>query len=168
MQKIENYINGELAAPIGGAYLDNFEPATGKVYSQVPDSDERDIDAAVEAASRAFPAWSHMPVAERSNMMLRIADLIEANHDALARAESIDNGKPLKLAHSVDIPPAASSIRFFGTSITHNQSEAHFADDKAINYTQRFSLPAWKKCSRWSVGKFVEQAMTECSWPEES
>ncbi len=155
MQQIENYINGELAAPIGGAYLDNFEPATGKVYSQVPDSDERDVNAAVEAASHAFPAWSHMPVAERSNMMLRIADLIEANHDALARAESIDNGKPLKLAYSVDIPRAASSIRFFGTSITHNQSEAHFADDKAINYTLRQPVGVAGCISPWNLPLYL-------------
>ncbi|MCH7547521.1 MAG: aldehyde dehydrogenase [Planctomycetes bacterium] len=155
MLQITNYINGELVPPIGGAYLDNFEPATGKVYSQVPDSDERDVNVAVEAASRAFPSWSHMPVAERSKMMLRIADLIEANHDALARAESIDNGKPLTLAHAVDIPRAASSIRFFGTSIMHRQSEAHFADDKAINYTLRQPVGVAGCISPWNLPLYL-------------
>ena len=74
MQNIDNYINGELVPPLGGAYLDNFEPATGKVYSQVSDSDERDVNAAVDAASDAFGGWSGMPVAERSGIMLRLAD----------------------------------------------------------------------------------------------
>ena len=88
-------------------------------------------------------------------MMLRIADLIEANHDALARAESIDNGKPLTLAHAVDIPRAASSIRFFGTSITHGHSEAHFADDKAINYTLRQPVGVAGCISPWNLPLYL-------------
>ena len=66
MDKIANYIDGELQEPLGGRYLDNVDPATGAVYSQIPDSDGADVNAAVDAAERAFPAWSETPAAERS------------------------------------------------------------------------------------------------------
>ena len=79
MTHIKNYINGELVEPAGGAYLDNVDPATGHVYSKVPDSDGADVDRAVAAAAQAFPVWSRMPTAERSAFLLKIADLIEKN-----------------------------------------------------------------------------------------
>ena len=95
MTHITNYIDGRQVEPISGAYLDNVDPSTGQVYSHVPDSDERDVELAVQAAQRAFDSWSATPAAERSQIMLAIADLIEKNLDSLARAECIDNGKPL-------------------------------------------------------------------------
>ena len=94
MVKIENYIGGELAAPILGRYLENFEPATGQVYSQIPDSDERDVEQAVEAAKAAFPAWSMTPAEERFAILMRLVGLIERDLESLALAESTDNGKP--------------------------------------------------------------------------
>ena len=98
--KIRNFIDGQFVEPVGGRYLDNIEPATGKPYSQVADSDSRDVDLAVSAAEKAFVEWSRTPAAERSRMLLRIADLIERDLEKLARAESIDTGKPLSLARS--------------------------------------------------------------------
>src|ERR1700741_5209935 len=92
--RIQNFIGGKFVAPIGGQYLDNIEPATGKPYSQVADSDARDVDLAVAAAEKAFADWSRKPAAERSRLLLRIADLIERDLEKLARAESIDTGKP--------------------------------------------------------------------------
>src|SRR5574341_1446976 len=109
MEKIKNYINGGLVAPISNQYIDNYNPATGEVYSQVPDSDERDVAMAVVAAEKAFPKWSVMPAEERSRLLLRVAQLIEQNREKLALAESIDNGKPVWLAKSVDIPRAAGN-----------------------------------------------------------
>src|SRR6266851_9591562 len=106
--KIQNFIGGEFVEPISGKYLDNIEPATGKAYSQVADSDARDVDLAVAAAEKAFCDWLKKPAAERSKILLRIADLIERDLEKLARAESIDTGKPLSLARSLDIPRAAS------------------------------------------------------------
>src|SRR5262245_52657121 len=93
MTRITNFINGQFRDPASGSFLDNVEPATGRVYSQVADSDERDVEAAVEAAESAFPKWSKTPASERSRILLRLADLIEANLESLARAETIDNGK---------------------------------------------------------------------------
>ena len=71
MKKIQNYIGGDIIAPISNSYFDNYEPAIGKVYSQIPDSDEKDIDLAVKAAQKAFPIWSNMPKQERSNILLK-------------------------------------------------------------------------------------------------
>jgi hypothetical protein len=87
---IQNFIDGQFVEPIGGRYLDNIEPATGKLYSQVADSDAYDVDRAVAAAEKAFRDWSKKPAAERSKILLRVADLIERDLEKLARAESID------------------------------------------------------------------------------
>jgi aminomuconate-semialdehyde/2-hydroxymuconate-6-semialdehyde dehydrogenase len=137
MDRILNYIGGDDAPPASGAWLENVEPATGAAYSDVPDSDARDVERAVEAAGRAFPAWSRTPAAERSRLLLRIADLIDARREALSRAESVDTGKPLALARSLDIPRAASNFRFFATAILHFHSESHATDHRALNFTLR-------------------------------
>lgn len=155
MQKIQNYINGELIAPTSGKYLDNYNPAEGKVYSLIPDSNAQDIQIAVDAANSAFPIWSKTPVAERSNIMQRIANLIDENLDGLARAESIDNGKPISLAKSVDIPRASSNMRFFATAILHFSSEAHKMDDLAINYTTREPVGIAGCISPWNLPLYL-------------
>src|SRR5207244_12576187 len=111
--RIQNFIGCEFVEPQTGRYLDNIEPATGKAYSQVADSGKEDVDLAVVAAEKAFADWSKKPAAERSKSLLRIADLVERDVEYLARAESIDTGKPLSLARSLDIPRAASNFRFF-------------------------------------------------------
>src|SRR5207248_11140489 len=108
MIKIENYIGGGLVQPASGAYLDNFEPATGSVYSLAPDSDDRDVHLAVEAAKEAFPEWSAASAETRHDVMMRLVALIERDLEPLARAESIDNGKTLAIATRLDIPRAAA------------------------------------------------------------
>ena len=101
MNKIENYINGELIAPVDNNYIDNFNPATGKVYSLIPDSNIKDVELAVEAANAASAAWGKTPKEERSRILVSISTKITEQLDAFALAESIDNGKPLKLAKTV-------------------------------------------------------------------
>ncbi len=133
--QIQNFIDGQFIEPVGGRFLDNIEPATGKPYSQVADGDLHDVDLAVTAAEKAFADWSRTPCAERSGILLRIADLIGRDLEKLARAESIDTGKPLSLARTLDIPRAASNFRFFATAILHTESEAHITDNVAFNYT---------------------------------
>ena len=98
MKKILNYINGELAAPLKGNYLDNINPSTGEVYSLIPDSDESDVELAVKAASHAFEEWSGMAKEKRSAILIRISEMISARLEEFALAESIDNGKPVTLA----------------------------------------------------------------------
>src|SRR4030095_14958682 len=135
--KIRNFIDGQFIEPIGGRYIENIEPATGKPYSQVADSDAGDVDLAVAAAEQAFPDWARTPPANRSQILLLIADLIDRDLEKLARVESIDTGKPVSLARTLDIPRAASNFRFFATAILHTESEAHITDNVAFNYTLR-------------------------------
>jgi len=153
--RIRNFINGQFVEPVGGKYLDNIEPATGKPYSLVPDSDARDIELTVAAADKAFPAWSKTAAADRSRILLRIAELIERNLEKLARAESIDTGKPLSLAGSLDIPRAASNFRFFATAILHTENEAHVTDGVAFNYTLRQPRGIAGLISPWNLPLYL-------------
>jgi aminomuconate-semialdehyde/2-hydroxymuconate-6-semialdehyde dehydrogenase len=153
--QIGNFIGGQFVEPIGGKYLDNIEPATGNPYSQVADSDARDVDLAVTAAEKVFPDWSGTPAAERSRFLLRIVDLIERDLEKLARAESIDTGKPLSLARSLDIPRAASNFRFFATAILHTESEAHITDNVAFNYTLRQPRGIAGLISPWNLPLYL-------------
>jgi aminomuconate-semialdehyde/2-hydroxymuconate-6-semialdehyde dehydrogenase len=155
MQRIANYIAGELVPPVSGRYLENIEPATGLVYSEVPDSDAADIDRAVAAASQAFPAWADAPLDERSKRLHRIAELIEAKTEALARAESIDAGKPLSAARQVDIPRAAANFRFFSSAIQHFFSESHAMGNQALNYTLRAPLGVVGCISPWNLPLYL-------------
>lgn len=155
MQKIHNYIDGQHVEPASGRYLDNVEPATGQVYSQVPDSDASDVEQAVRAARKAFPGWSRTPVAERSRLLLDIAQRIEANLDRLAHAESVDNGKPLRLARSVDIPRAATNFRFFATAVLHAHTETHRTDDVALNFTLRQPRGVVGTISPWNLPLYL-------------
>ncbi len=153
--QIRNFIDGQLIEPVGRQYLDNIEPATGKPYSQVPDSDSRDVELAVAAAVEAFRDWSHQPAMDRSRILLRIADLIERDLEKLARAESIDNGKPLSLARGLDIPRAASNFRFFATAILHTENEAHVTDGIAFNYTLRQPRGVVGLISPWNLPLYL-------------
>ena len=155
MKKIKNYINGELLEPEGKQYIDNYNPAQGKAYSLIPDSDERDVEMAVIAAKAAFPMWSVTSKEERSKIILRIASLIERDLEKLAMAESIDNGKPVSLARLVDIPRAASNFHFYGTAILHYASESHAMESKAINYTLRDPIGVAGCISPWNLPLYL-------------
>jgi len=155
VQTITNHVDGQRAEPHTNAWLENIEPATGRVYSRLPDSDERDVARAVESARRAFAQWSTTPAKQRSDVLLRLADLIDDHLDQLARAESIDTGKPIALARSVDIPRASSNLRFFATAILHTNSEAHFTDEQAINYTLRQPLGVVGLISPWNLPLYL-------------
>ncbi|HET7308407.1 MAG TPA: aldehyde dehydrogenase [Gammaproteobacteria bacterium] len=141
MNTFKNYIGGQQQPPAGDHWLDVFEPATGAAYARLADSGEADLAAAVAAAEDAFPNWSALPAAERAHWLNRLADAVEAQHDALVRAESIDNGKPLALAARVDIPRAAANLRFYAGAATQFASESHAmglgGKGGAINYTLR-------------------------------
>ncbi len=152
---IRNFINGEFVEPIGGRYLDNIEPATGRPYSQVADSDAHDVDLAVAAAEKAFCDWSKKPAAERSRFLLRVADLIERDLEKFARAESIDTGKPISLARSLDIPRAIANFRFFATAILHTESQAHITDNVAFNYTLRQPRGIAGLISPWNLPLYL-------------
>jgi aminomuconate-semialdehyde/2-hydroxymuconate-6-semialdehyde dehydrogenase len=153
--EIDNFVGGQHVPPLSGRYLDNIEPATGCAYGRVADSDAQDVEAAVQAASAAFPVWSRTPVAERSRILLEIARLIDANLDRLARAEAVDNGKPLRLAKAVDIPRAAANFRFFASAIVHFHTEAYRTDTLALNYTLRQPRGIVGLISPWNLPLYL-------------
>ena len=155
MLTIENYIGGEMVLPASGAYLDNIEPATGEVYAQIPDSDDRDVNLAADAARAAFPKWSTTPPEARFEILMRLVSFIERDLEELARAESIDNGKPLALARVMDIPRAASNFRFYATAAMHTANESHETVGQAINYTLRQPLGAVGCISPWNLPLYL-------------
>lgn len=152
---LENFIGGNFIGPLSGNFIDNINPATGSVYGQVPDSNSKDIDAAVKSAKKAFPTWSIMPVEKRFEILNKIASLIDENLEALALAETNDNGKPLWLSKLIDIPRASSNFRFFATGIMHYASESHAMEDKAINYTLRQPIGIVGCISPWNLPLYL-------------
>jgi aminomuconate-semialdehyde/2-hydroxymuconate-6-semialdehyde dehydrogenase len=152
---LAHYINGTLAEPANGRYLDNIDPSTGLVYSKIPAGDAADVQQAVEAAEGAFASWSQMPAADRSRILVRLADLIQDHREALAEAECIDNGKPRSLAEQMDIPRAEDNIRFFATAILHWNSEAHIMENRAINYTNRKPIGVVACISPWNLPLYL-------------
>lgn len=152
---LHNYIGGQHLPPQNGQYLDNYEPATGLVYSQIPDSDSRDVQDAVNAAQLAFPAWSSLTNEKRSEWLMKIADELEAKIDLFAAAESKDNGKPITLAKSVDIPRAISNFRFFAHAITQYSSESHYMQGVGINYTLRQAMGVTVCISPWNLPLYL-------------
>jgi aminomuconate-semialdehyde/2-hydroxymuconate-6-semialdehyde dehydrogenase len=150
-----NYIDGKPAAAADGEWLDNVEPATGRAYGRVASSGSRDVERAVAAASRAFAPWSATPAARRSRVLRQIARLIERDQEALARAESIDSGKPISLAAQLDIPRAAANFEFFADAITQWSSDFHPTDDAAINYTLRQPLGPVACISPWNLPLYL-------------
>ncbi len=152
---IKNYIDGALVPAGSGNYFDNYNPSTGKVYSHIPDSDENDIQRAVEAAERAFPEWSKVSVRKRFRIMNRLADIIEQNLDEFAHAESMDSGKPLSMSKSIDIPRSHQNFRFFATAIMHFSSESHHMAGEAINFTLRQPIGVVGCISPWNLPLYL-------------
>ncbi|MBK9639518.1 MAG: aldehyde dehydrogenase [Bacteroidetes bacterium] len=155
MQKIKNYINGVLVEPISENYLDNYNPSTGKVYSLIPDSDEQDVELAVKAAQEAFPLWSSLPTQKRSAILIRLSELIEKNLEKFAIAESVDNGKPVWLARTVDIPRAVDNFHFYATAAMHQSTETHSMGDVALNYTLRTPIGIAGCISPWNLPLYL-------------
>ena len=154
MLTIHNYINGQFVPPAGGQYLDNHNPATGEVYAQIPDSGPEDVEAAVQAASAAFPAWAAMPLEQRHDILRAISDGITANLDRLAEAESLDSGKTITTARTVDIPRAAQNFKFFATALLHFASESHQMPG-ALSYTLRQPLGVVGGISPWNLPLYL-------------
>lgn len=155
MEKLQNFINGAYVEPVSGNYIDNYEPATGKVYSLIPDSNEKDVERAVLAAKKAFPVWSGMTAEERGKILLRLADGIRLRMDEFVAAESRDNGKPLTLAAHVDIPRAVSNFEFFATGIQHFASESHYMEGIGVNYTLRKPIGIVGCISPWNLPLYL-------------
>ncbi len=155
MEKINNFIGGEYLDPVDGQFMDNVQPATGEVFSQIPDSTTKDLDLAVKAAKSAFESWSTMSIDKRSRILHRLADLIEENLEDLALLESKDNGKPLSLARKVDIPRASTNFRFYASAIVNHSSESHIAEGFMVNYTRRAPIGIVGCISPWNLPLYL-------------
>ena len=154
-QAIQNYIGGEFMAPCGQQYLDVMNPATGDIYSQVPDSQAEDVNLAVAAAAKAWPQWRNTSLNDRFTLLNKIADLIELHLEELALAETNDNGKPLWLSKAVDIPRAAENFRFFATAILHYATDSHHMPGLALNYTLRQPVGIVGCISPWNLPLYL-------------
>ena len=153
---IQNYINGQFQNPIQDKWLDNYCPANGEIYSQIPNSSKDDVENACKSAKTAFSSWSHTTLEERSRILIKISELLEINLQRFAEVESKDNGKPISLAKSVDIPRAASNFRFFGNAITQFASESHESvGHDAINYTLRQPIGVVGCISPWNLPLYL-------------
>ena len=135
--------------------LENVTPGTGQVFGTIPRSGAAEVDQAMAAAKRAFPAWSKTPVAERAACLERLADAIRDHADVLAKEEARDNGKPLSLAAHVDIPRAEKNLRFYASGVQHYASESHAMEGEAINYTLRKPLGVVACISPWNLPLYL-------------
>ncbi len=156
IQKLANYIGGHAQAPQSGLYLENFEPATGAVYSLVPDSGAADIHLAVSAAKEIYPWWSKRTPEQRSQVLLSIADRMEKALDELARAESRDQGKPYHLARELEMPRSIYNFRYFATRILHTEEMARMnGAQNALNYTHRSPIGVAGLISPWNLPLYL-------------
>lgn len=154
-EKIQNYIGGQFLDPKSGNYIPNINPATGENYSQTPNSNHEDVAAAVEAAKNAWEDWKNSTPEFRFRIMNKMAEIIEENLDALALAETNDNGKPLWLSKKVDIPRASENLRFFATSALHFASESHSTPGKSVNFTLRQPIGIVGCISPWNLPLYL-------------
>jgi aminomuconate-semialdehyde/2-hydroxymuconate-6-semialdehyde dehydrogenase len=155
MDIIANFIDGQYQAPLQQQYLDNIEPATGNIYGKIPDSCNEDVELAVTAAKKALPAWRSLPLEDRADYLIAIAQEIELQLEEFALAEAIDNGKPISLARSVDIPRAASNFKFFAHACSQFASESHAMAGSAINYTLRPPVGIVGCISPWNLPLYL-------------
>ncbi|KAF9214698.1 hypothetical protein CPC16_009179 [Podila verticillata] len=152
---LDNFINNEHVKPVHGHYFDTFDPARGIPHSRIPDSTKEDVDLAFAAASKAFKTWSKTSKVERARIMNKIADLIESRLDEFAHAESKDQGKPVELARTVDIPRAAHNFRFFAGRILHSVDEAADLAGVGFSYSQRMPIGVAGLISPWNLPLYL-------------
>ncbi len=152
---IQNYINGAYVPPVGGRYLNNFNPATGQISGLLPDSDSADVDLAVAAAQAALPAWSVLHPEQRHDILRGIADGILARLDELAAAESADSGKTIRTAKTIDIPRSALNFKFFATALLHFSSESHYVPGQSLSYTLRQPVGVVGCISPWNLPLYL-------------
>lgn len=152
---LANLIDGHLVAPKGNCWLDVYEPATGAVFARCPDSDADDVNDAVMAAHDAATGWARRSTDERSRLLYRLADLLDARQDEFAALESRDSGKPIAVARQVDIPRAVSNLRYFAAAIVPWSSQSHAMDVGAINYTLRQPLGVVGCISPWNLPLYL-------------
>ena len=132
--RYDNFIGGDWVPPAAGQYLDNITPVTGKIFCQVPNSTADDVDRAVAAAQKAAPGWARTSPAERSRVLLKVADRIEAHTEQLAVADTWDNGKPIREELAADIPLLVDHFRYFAGCIRAEEGTISEIDATTVAY----------------------------------
>lgn len=165
--RYNHYINGQFTAPASGEYFDNISPLDGKVFTQAARGNAQDIENAIDAARAAFPSWSKSSVASRSNILLKIADVIEQNLDYLARVETVDNGKAIRETRAADLPLVVDHFRYFagviraeeGTMSEHDETTVSLQIHEAIGVVGQIIpwnfpllMAAWKIAPALAAG----------------
>lgn len=133
-RKFGHFIGGEFVEPSAGEYVDNLSPLDGRPFIQAAQGTKADVDRAVEAAQSAFAStWSKTSVTERSNMLLKIADIVEANTERLAKIETMDNGKAVRESSATDLPLAIDHLRYFAGAIRAEEGTASEIDADTLS-----------------------------------
>jgi aldehyde dehydrogenase len=168
--KYDNYIGGKWVPPVDGEYFDNISPVTGKVFCQVARSNEKDVNLALDAAHAAREAWGKTSTTARANILLKIADIMEANLEKIATAETIDNGKPIRETMNADIPLAIDHFRYFAgairaqeggiSEIDHETMAYHFHEPlgvvgQIIPWNFPILMAAWKLAPALAAGNVI-------------
>jgi aldehyde dehydrogenase len=131
--RYENYIGGKFVAPVKGAYFENISPVDGKVFTTAARSTKEDIELALDAAHAAFPTWSKTSATFRSNLLLKIAQIIEDNLSYLAAVETIDNGKPIRETMAADLPLVVDHFRYFGGVLRSDEGTISEHDEHTVS-----------------------------------
>lgn len=150
MQTIPNHIAGRDVPPANGQYFLTDNPATGQPYALVPDSDAGDLEAAVDAAAKAFPAWRDLGGEARGALLDRLADLLELHKEEFAQAECIDTGKPIHLCRTVDIFRSIANLRTFADAARNFHGEQFHKKD-TDSYTLRQPIGVVATISPWNL-----------------
>lgn len=129
----DNFIGGKWEPPVKGQYFENVSPVDGNSFTKIPRSTSEDIELAVEAAWKAADEWNNSSATMRSNLLLKIADIMEANLDGLARAETWDNGKPLRETAGADLPLAIDHFRYFAGVIRAEEGSISELDSQTVS-----------------------------------
>ena len=155
MEKIHHFIEGQKVGPQSEKYLENYNPSTGQVWNELARGNAEDVNRAVAAAKKAFPAWSRLSADERSGYLLRIADGIEKRLEKFAQLESRDQGKTVALATNLDIRRAVLNFRFFAQAILHHENEATESDSETFNYVVRKPVGVAGLISPWNLPLYL-------------
>ena len=168
--RYDNFIGGKFVAPVRGQYFEVLTPINGQPYTQAARSTAEDVEKALDAAHAAAPAWGRLPAAERANLLLKVADRIDANLEKLAYAETVDNGKPIRETLAADIPLASDHFRYFAgclrsqegslSEIDHDTVAYHFHEPlgvvgQIIPWNFPILMAAWKIAPALAAGNTV-------------
>ncbi|NBW82435.1 aldehyde dehydrogenase [bacterium] len=155
MVKLMNFIEGHFVPPESGSFLSVENPSVGEIYGECPNSDALDVGKAVSAAKLAQPIWHSLGAQRRSEILLKVADLLEERLIQFAEAESLDQGKPVSLAAQMDIPRSISNFRFFATRLLHLEDKVFKTSESIFHYVERSPVGVIGLITPWNLPLYL-------------